>query len=106
MLGSNEKNKRAALSALRAFPNGLQIGGGINPDNAKEYLDQGATHVIVTSYVFRDGRIDFGTMFASSAQSAPFISLRIPSDNFCAPTSQTDWTLFLNAWEKLDWYSI
>lgn len=51
-------NQAAALSALRAFPGGMQMGGGITPDNAQDYLDAGASHVIVTSYVFRKGRID------------------------------------------------
>jgi len=56
MLGPG--NQAAALAALRAFPGGMQAGGGITPDNAPEYLDAGASHVIVTSYVFRDGRLD------------------------------------------------
>ena len=47
-----------ALSALRAYPRGLQVGGGVNAGNAQRYLDAGATHVIVTSYVFRGGDID------------------------------------------------
>lgn len=51
-------NHEAALSALQAFPGGLHMGGGITPGNAGEYLDAGASHVIVTSYVFSDGRID------------------------------------------------
>lgn len=51
-------NREAALAALRAFPGGMQVGGGITPDNARMYLDAGASHVIVTSYVFRDGRLD------------------------------------------------
>lgn len=51
--------KEQALLALRAYPKGLQIGGGIHCGNAKEYLDAGASHVIVTSYVFHDGMIDF-----------------------------------------------
>jgi len=51
-------NSEAALSALRAFPDGLHMGGGITPENAKEYLDAGASHVIVTSYVFSDSHID------------------------------------------------
>lgn len=38
---------------LRAFPGGLHVGGGINPSNAKTFLDAGASHVIVTSYVFK-----------------------------------------------------
>src|SRR5215210_3396359 len=51
-------NRAAALAALQAFPGGLQMGGGITPDNAANYLDAGASHVIVTSYVFREGRFD------------------------------------------------
>jgi len=51
-------NQDAALSALRAFPGGLQMGGGVTPENAEMYLEAGASHVIVTSYVFREGRID------------------------------------------------
>ena len=43
--------------ALGAYPGGFQLGGGITPDNAKAFLDAGASHVIVTSYVFRDGKI-------------------------------------------------
>jgi phosphoribosylformimino-5-aminoimidazole carboxamide ribotide isomerase len=52
-------NEAAAKDVLAAFPGGLQIGGGINLDNAAEWLDAGASHVIVTSWVFREGRIDF-----------------------------------------------
>lgn len=51
-------NREAALSALRAYPGGLQAGGGIDPESAGEYLDAGASHVIVTSYVFSNGGID------------------------------------------------
>lgn len=48
-----------AFKALEAFPQGLQVGGGIRADNAHEYLDRGASHVIVTSYVFREGQIAY-----------------------------------------------
>lgn len=54
-----EQTKRQALSALRAYPGGLQIGGGITPENAGEYLGAGASHVIVTSYVFKDGKLHY-----------------------------------------------
>lgn len=53
------KTKAQALEALKVYPGGLQIGGGITPQNAKEYLDAGASHVIVTSYVFKDGRLHY-----------------------------------------------
>ncbi|CAN0041164.1 unnamed protein product [Ectocarpus sp. 12 AP-2014] len=45
--------EEAALSAIKAFPGGLHVGGGVNPSNAMKYLDAGASHVIVTSYVFK-----------------------------------------------------
>ena len=45
-----------AVSALNAWPGGLQLGGGVTADNASSFLDAGASHVIVTSYVFRDGQ--------------------------------------------------
>jgi len=48
-----------ARSALAAYPGGLQIGGGVNLDNAPGWLDAGASHVIVTSWVFREGRGDW-----------------------------------------------
>ncbi len=51
-------NTKAVLSALNTYPKGLQIGGGITPSNAETYLNAGASHVIVTSYVFSDGKID------------------------------------------------
>lgn len=51
-------NSDAAISALKAFPGGLQIGGRINPENASGYLKAGASHVIVTSYLFSNGEID------------------------------------------------
>lgn len=54
-----EETKRQALLALAAYPKGLQIGGGITDKNAIEYINAGASHVIVTSYVFKDGKIAY-----------------------------------------------
>ena len=56
MLGPG--NEQAAMNALQAYPGGLQVGGGITADNAKQYIDAGASHVIVTSYIFHDGLLD------------------------------------------------
>ncbi|HAV64164.1 MAG TPA: phosphoribosylformimino-5-aminoimidazole carboxamide ribotide isomerase [Verrucomicrobiales bacterium] len=50
-------NEEAARAALAAYPGGLQLGGGVNLDNAPGWLDAGASHVIVTSWVFCDGRV-------------------------------------------------
>ena len=57
-----ERTRSQALKALSAYPGGLQIGGGITANNAWEYIDAGASHVIVTSYVFRDGQIRWDCM--------------------------------------------
>ena len=54
-----DKTRRQALEALSAYPGGLQLGGGVTRENAADYLDAGAAKVIVTSYVFREGEIDF-----------------------------------------------
>lgn len=54
-----EATKQQAFLALGAYPGGLQLGGGVNPENAAEYLDAGASHVIVTSFVFKDGQISW-----------------------------------------------
>lgn len=51
------ETKQQALNALKAFKGGMQVGGGINPENALEFIEAGASHVIVTSYVFSDGKL-------------------------------------------------
>lgn len=65
MLGPG--NEEAARDALEAFPGGFQIGGGITPDNAGIFLGMGASHVIVTSYVFSGGHIDWERLEQLSA---------------------------------------
>ena len=52
-------NEPAAREALAAYPGGLQLGGGVNAENARAWLDAGASHVIVTSWLFRDGQLDW-----------------------------------------------
>jgi phosphoribosylformimino-5-aminoimidazole carboxamide ribotide isomerase len=56
MLGPG--NEPEARSALQAYPGGMQIGGGLNQENARAWLEAGASQVIVTSWVFREGRVD------------------------------------------------
>lgn len=51
-------NDAAARAALAAYPGGLQLGGGVNDENARAWLEAGASHVIVTSWVFRGGQVD------------------------------------------------
>lgn len=56
------ETKAQAILALGAYPKGLQVGGGIHAENAEEFLEAGASHVILTSYVFRDGKINWENM--------------------------------------------
>jgi phosphoribosylformimino-5-aminoimidazole carboxamide ribotide isomerase len=55
-------NEAEARGALAAFPGGLHLGGGVNSANARGWLDAGASHVIVTSWVFREGRVDWARL--------------------------------------------
>lgn len=57
-----KETKRQALLALHTYPGGMQVGGGIHAENAKEFIEAGASHVIVTSYVFRDGKVNYNNL--------------------------------------------
>jgi phosphoribosylformimino-5-aminoimidazole carboxamide ribotide isomerase len=96
MLGPN--NEEAAKSALGAFPGGLQMGGGIRPCNAAEYLEAGASHVIVTSYLFEtDGRFSetrLDKMIAAAGRD------RLVIDLSCKATGE-GWTVAMNRWQTL-----
>jgi phosphoribosylformimino-5-aminoimidazole carboxamide ribotide isomerase len=69
MLGPG--NEAAAREALGAWPGGMQIGGGIHSGNAAEYLAAGASQVIVTSYIFKDGRVEWKKLEELSKQIGP-----------------------------------
>lgn len=62
-----EETKKQALLALNEYPGGLQIGGGITPENAQDFINNGASHVIVTSYVFKDGTLNYDNLKRISA---------------------------------------
>lgn len=59
-----EETREQALLALHTYPYGLQVGGGIHAGNASYYIEQGASHVIVTSYVFTNGKINYANLQA------------------------------------------
>ena len=54
-----EATRAEAVKALKAYPGGMQIGGGINAENAEFFLENGASHVIVTSALFDEGELSF-----------------------------------------------
>lgn len=58
VISLGQGNREAVISALKAYPGGLQAGGGINPENVAGYLEAGASHVIVTSYLFYNCEIN------------------------------------------------
>lgn len=62
-----EEDVRQARAALEAYPGALQIGGGMDESNAEMFLAMGASHIIVTSYVFRNGIIDMERLQRLSA---------------------------------------
>jgi phosphoribosylformimino-5-aminoimidazole carboxamide ribotide isomerase len=96
MLGSN--NELAAKSALAAYPGGLQLGGGIRPCNAEDYLAAGASHVIVTSYLFElDGRFS-ETRLQKMVDAAG--KERLVIDLSCKATAD-GWTVAMNRWQTL-----
>ena len=57
-ISAGDTCRAAAKKALLAYNGYMQIGGGINPDNAAAWLDSGASHVIATSYIFQDGELN------------------------------------------------
>lgn len=92
-------NEQAAKSALSAYPGGLQIGGGIRLENAREYLDAGASHVIVTSFLF-----DPGGRFLSERLQAMARMVgpeRLVVDLSCrAIEGDGGWVVAMNRWQK------
>ena len=101
MLGKG--NVEAAKAALAAYPGGLQVGGGINADNAQEYLDAGASHVIVTSWIFPDGKLDRERLERLSKTVG---KEHLVLDLSCKWVSEPDeaqprWKIAINRWQTL-----
>ncbi|MEM7672667.1 MAG: phosphoribosylformimino-5-aminoimidazole carboxamide ribotide isomerase [Verrucomicrobiota bacterium] len=91
-------NLGAASEALRAYPQGLQIGGGIRIDNADEFLQLGASHIIVTSWLFdQRGRFDRGRLKELASHVGPD---RLVIDLSCRKTEE-GWTVAMNRWQTL-----
>ena len=89
-------NHEAALSALTAYPGGMQMGGGVTPENAEVYLEAGASHVIVTSYVFRDGRVDMARLDKLAATVG---AQRLVLDLSCRQRSGAYWVV-TDRWQR------
>lgn len=100
MLGPN--NEEAAKRALSAYPGGLQVGGGIHAQNAKQYLDAGASHVIVTSYIFKDGELNWDKLHAIVEQVG---KERLVIDLSCK-SRDGRWYVVTNQWKQFSDFEV
>ena len=98
MLGAG--NEEAALEALKAYPSGMQIGGGIFKENAQKYIDAGATAVIVTSYIFPNAKFSLEKLKAISCEIG---KEHLVVDLSCYPanTGTNNWQVAINRWQTL-----
>ena len=108
-----EATRMQEMQALNAYPGGLQIGGGVCPENAEEYLQAGASHVIVTSYVFKDGKLSWENLrkmeeAAGKENLVLDLSCRRKDDQYCIVTDRwqkfTDVTVTLDIMKELGSY--
>ena len=86
-----------AIGALQAFPGGMQIGGGITPETAGAFLEAGASHVIVTSYVFRGGALDPDAL---SSMTGAVGRERLVLDLSCRKTKDGRYMVVTDRWQK------
>jgi len=94
MLGRG--NVKAAREAITAYPDGLQIGGGIRLDNASGWLEAGASHVIVTSWIFREGQLDWERL---KALAGAIGRNRLVLDLSCRKKGE-DYFVVTDRWQK------
>ncbi len=90
-------NQEQALKALQAWPGGLQFGGGVNAENAASYLEAGASHVIVTSYLFENNAFSWDRLEAIKTETG---ADRLILDLSCRRTEQ-GWNIATNRWQTV-----
>lgn len=95
-------NKEQVLKALAAWPNGLQFGGGVNAENATEFLQAGASHVIVTSYLFENDEFSWDQLEKIKAETGVE---KLVLDLSCRRTP-TGWNIATNRWQTITSTSI
>jgi phosphoribosylformimino-5-aminoimidazole carboxamide ribotide isomerase len=89
-------NDQAAREALAAYSGGLQIGGGIDRENAVTWLEAGASHVIVTSWLFDgEGRFQADRLAALVAEVG---KERLVLDLSCRADA-AGWIVAMNRWQ-------
>ncbi|MDR0516793.1 MAG: phosphoribosylformimino-5-aminoimidazole carboxamide ribotide isomerase [Fibromonadaceae bacterium] len=100
MLGSG--NEEAALKALKAYPGGMQIGGGISKENALKYIEAGAAAAIVTSCIFPSGKFSLESLKAISSEVG---KERLVIDLSCYNNHENHgsgkWQVAINRWQTI-----
>jgi len=94
-LGPN--NQQQVLKALKAYPNGMQFGGGVNLENASSYLEAGASHIIITSYLFENGEFSWSRLEAIKAEVG---ADRLVLDLSCRRTDN-GWMIATDRWQTI-----
>ncbi len=97
-------NEDAAREALAAWPGGLQVGGGVTPENAAAWLEAGASHVIVTSWLFPDHRLSLERLRALSGLIGPeklVIDLSCRRVGPVAGSTVPRWNVATNRWQTV-----
>lgn len=90
-------NQEAVLQALAAWPNALQFGGGVNNENAADFLKAGASHVIVTSYLFENGEFSWSRLEKLKAEAG---KERLVLDLSCRKT-HSGWNIATDRWQTV-----
>lgn len=90
-------NKDEALKALSVWPQGLQFGGGVNETNAAEFLEAGASHLIVTSYIFDNGELSADRLEKIKAETG---KERLVLDLSCRRT-ESGWNIATDRWQTI-----
>ena len=90
-------NKEEALKALSEWPQGLQFGGGVNHENAGEFLEAGASHLIVTSYLFEQGELSANRIEKIKAETG---AERLVMDLSCRRT-ESGWNIATDRWQTI-----
>ena len=98
-----QADRAQALKALAAFPGGMQIGGGITPEDAPDYIRAGASHVIVTSYVFRDGQIAMDRLEQMVAAAG---RAHLVLDLSCRRTEDGSYRVVTDRWQKFTDFTV
>ncbi|KAJ2971576.1 hypothetical protein NUW58_g9377 [Xylaria curta] len=98
MLGPG--NDGAAREALAAWPRHLQVGGGINDKNAALWIENGASKVIITSFLFPDGK------FSQERLDAVLTALggdknKLVIDLSCRRQDDDRWFVAMDKWQTI-----